>query len=159
MILKSVYIVFIGVLLATFIGVGIAAFYPSPKIPESSKPIYPYEINREATPSAEYIKKQEVESQKWRDHQEKVETYNKNVSIISAVASILILIVSLILFKQLLLIADGLLLGGVLVLLYSIVRGFGANDDMFRFGVVTIGLMVALFLGYIKLIKSSPFTN
>ena len=34
MILKFIYTVFIGVLFATLVGVGIAAFYPQPKYPD-----------------------------------------------------------------------------------------------------------------------------
>lgn len=60
---------------------------------------------------------------------------------------------SLTVVKNLIYIADGVLLGGVLTLLYSIVRGFGSQDTMFRFVVVSIGLVIALLLGYIKFIK------
>ncbi len=79
--------------------------------------------------------------------------YNRNVSIISVTAAVIILVASLTLFKRILLIADGLLLGGVLTLIYSIIRGFGTEDNMFRFIVVLIGLITALILGYIKFIR------
>jgi hypothetical protein len=131
---KIVYTLFIGILLATFIGVGIAAFYPSPKSPEfkfAPAPYYP--------PQDAYMKLSQ--------------DYNRNVSIISLVAAILILIISLTVFKSLPVIADGLLLGGVLTLIYSIVRGFNSQDEKFRFIVVTIGLIIAILLGYNKFIR------
>lgn len=157
MLIRYVYIVFIGVLLALFVGVGIAAFYPSPKNPESQ--IYPtksfYEPNLTSTESAE-LRRQDIEQQKvWQKFNDETQEYNKNVSIIAVAAAILILIVSLTLVSKILILADGLLLGGVLTLLYSIGRGFGSNDEKFRFVVVTIGLIVALFLGYLKFIKNS----
>ena len=54
---------------------------------------------------------------------------------------------------SILFIADGLLLGGVLTLLYSVIRGFGTEDNMFRFVVVSVGFAISLFLGYVKFIQ------
>jgi hypothetical protein len=65
------------------------------------------------------------------------------------------LIISLTLFKKILLIADGVLLGSVFTLIYGIIRGFNSGNNIFRFIVVSIGLAVSLFLGYIKFIKTS----
>jgi hypothetical protein len=160
MLLKYVYTVFVGILLAIFVGVGIAAFYPEPKYPETPFSMkYPRPVMapdfREATPSADQIREQEEYDKKTMDHQKRIEEYNKNVSSISVAAAILMLIVSLTLFKQILVIADGLLLGGVLTLLYSIIRGFQSGDHMFRFIVVTVGLVVALILGYLKFVRST----
>jgi hypothetical protein len=157
MLLKYVYTLFVGILLAVFAGVGIAAFYPEPKYPEPPFSMkYPRPVmapDRESTPSADQIREQEEYDKKTMDHQKKIEEYNKNVSSISVAAAVLMLIVSLTLFKQILVIADGLLLGGVLTLLYSIARGFQSGDHMFRFLVVTVGLIVALILGYLKFVR------
>jgi len=79
--------------------------------------------------------------------------YSRNVSIISLAASLLILAIGLVVLYKTTIISDGMVLGGVLTLLYSIVRGFGAEDSLFRFFVVTVGLIVALILGYIKFVK------
>lgn len=156
MLIKYVYIVFVGLLLAAFVGVGIAAFYKGPLYPEYPTELkYPMsgEFEPSATPSAETKRKsQEYEIQN-KQFQKDNEKYNKNVSILSLIASVLMLVVSLTLFKQILVIADGLLLGGVITLGYSIVRGFSSNDDIFRFLVVSVGLGVALVLGYLKFVK------
>lgn len=79
--------------------------------------------------------------------------YNRNVTIIAVIAAIILVIASLTLFKEILLIADGILLGGVFTLIYSIIRGFSAEDSRFQFVVVTIGLIISLVLGYIKFIR------
>lgn len=157
MILKYIYTLFLGILLATFVGVGIAAFYPEPKYPEYGPPLRPYRIDEKgnASESAELYKQEKISYQANKDFQKTSQEYNRNVSIISLAAAITILLISLTLVKNLIYIADGTLLGGVLMLLYSIVRGFGAQDNMFRFVVVTIGLLIALILGYIKFIKPS----
>lgn len=160
MLLKFVYTIFVGILLAIFVGVGIAAFYPEPKYPEPPFSMkYPRPVSapdfKEATPSAQELKEQQEYDKKTMDHQKKIEEYNKNVSSISVAAAILMLVISLTLFKQILVIADGLLLGGVLTLLYSIIRGFQSGDPMFRFLVVSVGLFVALILGYLKFVRQT----
>ena len=157
-ILKFVYTVFIGVLLATFVGVGISAFYTSPEqleYPHEMRPIPVALDDKCASPTAEIIEEQKEFEKASSKHEEKMEAYNRNVSIIALISAIIILVVSLTLFKQIMVIADGLLLGGVLTLIYSIIRGFEAGDEMFRFVVVSIGLTVSLILGYIKFIKTS----
>ena len=88
-----------------------------------------------------------------RDFTEKFKLYSRNVSIISISAAILILIVSLTLLSKIRMIADGILLGGVFTTVYSIIRGVMSEDTKFRFLIVTIGLLIALVLGYIKFIK------
>ncbi|MDO8504098.1 MAG: hypothetical protein Q7S60_05450 [bacterium] len=156
MIVRIAYTVFIGILLATFVGVGIAAFYPGPKQPE-----YPIELTKPRPIGSdgeqwteEEIKKQQESEKERRVFEKQSQIYSKNVSIIAVSASVIILAISLIFLKTILFLADGLLLGGVLTLLYSIIRGFQSEDEKFRFIVVSIGLAIALFLGYIKFIKS-----
>ena len=154
MVIKFIYTIFLGVFFATFVGVGIAAFYPGPKFPEQpiilkycspeiAKDVSKYEVFKA---QAETFDKEE------KIYQEKSQIYNRNVSIASLIAAIILVIASLTLFRKILLIADGLLLGGVLTLLYSVVRGFGTDDNMFRFIVVSVGLVISLFLGYVKFI-------
>jgi hypothetical protein len=155
MLIKYVYIVFLGLILATFVGVGISAFYKGPVYPEtplSLKYSRPYQEVDNATPSAEYIKEQEAFDAQSKLFQDQTNQYNKNVSIMAMIFAVLMLIVSLTLFKRITIIADGLLLGGVLTLAYSIIRGFGSEDDMFRFFVVGAGLITAMVLGYIKFV-------
>lgn len=159
MMLKIVYTIFIGVLLAIFVGVGIAAFYPEPMFPETPlllklyKP--PTEPVSDPTISAQLEEEQKAFDQALKIYRAKSEIYNRNVSIISLIAAILVLIISLTLFRQLLIIADGLLLGGVITLLYSVARVFGSGDDKLRFLIVSVGLVVSLILGYLKFIKPS----
>lgn len=156
MIVRIAYTVFIGILLATFVGVGITAFYPSPKQPE-----YPIELTKPRPIGSEdkgfteeEIQKQQENEKAQRKFHKQSQIYNKNVSIIAVSASVIILATTLVFLAKILFLADGLLLGGVLTLLYSIIRGFQSQDEMFRFIVVSIGLVIALFLGYVKFIKS-----
>lgn len=155
MVLKLLYTFLIGIFLAVFVGVGIAAFYPGPKYPEQPT-LLKYcsaEIAKDIVKYEEFKIQAEKFDKEEKLFQEKSQVYNRNVSIVAILASILIVITSLTLVKAILLIADGLLLGGVLTLIYSVIRGFGTEDNMFRFIVVSIGLVISLFLGYVKFIK------
>lgn len=155
MLIKYVYIVFLGLILATFVGVGIAAFYKGPTYPETPatlKYARPYPEATTATPSAEYIKEQEAYDAQSKEFQKQNDTYNRNVSMMALGFAVLMLVLSLVFFKKITVIADGVLLGGVLTLAYSIVRGFNTNDDIYRFMVVGAGLITAMVLGYLKFV-------
>lgn len=154
MMLRFIYTLFLGVFLAIFIGVGIAAFYLGPTYPDmpailkycspeqsqSTQKFFEYKTQAE---KFDRLEKQFVKNQ---------QRYSRNVSISAIIGAILILVASLTLFKKIKVLADGLLFGGVLTLIYSVIRGFGTEDNMFRFLVVAIGFLVTLFLGYIKFI-------
>lgn len=156
MALKMIYTFLIGIFLTVFVGVGIAAFYPEPIFPESPSAIkYSCTDTTKEGVSPEETKNQIEEYDKQAaEYRVKSQKYSRNVSVMALIAAILIVTVSLTLLKSILVITDGVLLGGVLTLLYSVIRGFGAEDNMFRFVVVSIGLFISLFLGYIKFIRT-----
>jgi len=155
MILKLIYTFLIGIFLAVFVGVGISAFYPGPKFPE--QPVALKYCSPEMFKDPSEYQEFKTEAEKFdlieKDFRAQSQIYNRNVSIIALTASIIIVVASLTLFRAILLIADGLLLGGVLTLIYSVIRGFEAEDNIFRFMVVSVGLFVSLALGYLKFIK------
>lgn len=151
MVIKFVYTIFLALLIALFVGLGISAFYPGPK-----EPLYPVELDAEkpgCEETAELKGIREEYNRSQRDFTENFKPYSRNVSIISITAAILILIASLTLLSKIKMIADGILLGGVFTTIYSIIRGLMSEDTKFRFLIVTIGLLIALILGYIKFIK------
>jgi hypothetical protein len=161
MVLKLIYTFLIGIFLAVFVGVGIAAFYPEPKYPEPPA-IVKYGV-MDKTGNCELSAKAKNEineyDKKEKSFQTELQNYNRNASIIALIASIIIVFASLTFFKAIMLIADGLLLGGVLTLLYSVMRGFGTEDNMFRFIVVSVGLFMSLFLGYVKFVRPGKNTH
>lgn len=152
MIIKYIYTFFLSVILVTFVGVGIAAFYKGPVVPD-----YPirasFPIEEKASESAEMIEEQIEYEKTSREFQKANEAYSKNVSTIAVASALIILVLSISLLSKISFISDGLLLGGVFTLGYAIIRGFGAGDEMFRFIVVSIGLFVAIFLGYLRFVK------
>lgn len=152
--IKYLYIVFIGILFAILVGVGIAAFYPQPKYPE-----YPIELNptlppKEGSSQAAQLEIKRVAYEKQsRDFQKISENYNRNVSIIAMAFAVLFVVLGLVLSNSLPIFPDGLLLGSVGTLIYSIARGFGANDDVFRFMIVALSLFISLVIGYMKFVR------
>lgn len=154
MLLRYLYTFFLAILLVIFVGVGIAAFYKGPKQPE-----YPIGLSYPATPdksteSGQLREEQVKYDKEQRNFQKANEVYSKNVSTIAVAAALIILVLSITLLSKIAFISDGLLLGGVFTLMYAIVRGFGAGDEMFRFIVVTIGLATAIFLGYYRFVRT-----
>ena len=149
-ILKLVYTFFLGVLLALFVGAGVSTFYPQPEYPE-----YPQEaIVYNEQPTKEQQQAQTEHDKLVREFEEtKMQPYNRNVSIITLIAAVIFLTVSLAFEKKIKVIADGVMLGGLFTLLYSIGRGFAANDDKYVFGVITIGLILVLYLGYHRFVR------
>ena len=150
--LRVLYTIFLAIMLAFFIGLGIEAFYPSPTAPE-----YPTELQyngkapSEMSPEMQKVQKDYDQSQK--DWMKENSVHSRNTSMIAVAFSVIILTLSLTVLQKINIMSDGFLLGGLLTLLYAIIRGFGSDDNRFRFILVTVGLIVALALGYIKFIR------
>jgi len=148
--LRFLYIVAIGLLFAGFVGLGFAAFYPSPKYPECSRSLY--------TPAPEGLtEKQQLEQEKCEQEQkafqEKSERYNRDLSIGIIVVSLVVLALSILGMGKIEVIGDGLTLGGVFTLFYGLGRAIAGGDEKVRFVAVTVGLAVILILSYWKFVK------
>lgn len=160
---RIIYTLFLGILVALFVGLGIAAFYPSPVAPEYPRELeYPPVVSRSdqpavpvATPETKEMAEMREAYQKQSDtyFKETMPQYNKRVSIAALVAAIIILVLSVSVIRRFDIISDGLLLGGVFTLVYSIIRGFMSdNNTVALFTVTTVGLVVAVVVGYLKFI-------
>ena len=149
-ILRLIYTIFVGVLIAIFIGVGINTFYTPPKAPEP--PVELTNVNKEPT-SEEKAKEQEFEKQN-RAYMEQMKPYNRNVSIVTLVAAVVLMGSSLLLQKRIKLIADGVMLGGLFTLFYSLGRGFASENNRYVFLATTVGLAFTIYLGYSRFVKN-----
>ena len=148
--LKLVYTFFLGLLIAIFVGVGINTFYEGPKMPE-----YPTEAitySKEPTSDQEALRQQAYDTQ-YKQYNDAVKPYNRNVSILTLVAAVILLAVSLISEKRVKILADGVMLGGLFTLLYSIGRSFASEDSKYVFVTVSVGLVVVLYLGYHRFVR------
>src|ERR1044072_8651244 len=118
--LKIVYAFFVGLLLATFVGVGVSAFYPAPDRPEYPEALQSYGKDIPPEQEAAQADAQREYDRQYDAYSAESATYNRNASIIVLVAAILFVSFSLVFAKKIQVIADGILLGGIFTLLYSI---------------------------------------
>ncbi len=143
-ILTIVYTFFLGLILALFIGLGISTFYSAPKMPD-----YPTEaMVYSEKPSVEQTRAQKDFDKASKSYNTDSQRYSRNVSMLALAGAIILLVISFGFEKRSQVIANGMLLGGVFTLLYSIIRGFVSEDSKYTFITVTVGLVIALYLGY-----------
>ena len=149
--LKIIYTVFLGIMLVLFVALGISVFYPSPEAPELP----------ETLRSAIYDEygEEEIAQQKAYDNDletyqnDQLQPYDRNVSLIATALAVVFMVVGVAYASKLDVLADGLLLGGIFTLLYGMGRGLASEDEMFRFVLIAMGLLIALGLGYSKFAK------
>ena len=152
--IEFVYKLFLGILVATTIGMGISTFYTGPTMPEY--PSVPSQYANTEMPPAEQEKYDQDTRQydaRYERYADQNNDYQRNVAIIAIALSIIVLVVSLISLAKIDVLADGLLLGGVFTLLYGIFASFNSGDQKFIFVATLFGLVVALTLGYVKFVK------
>lgn len=153
--MKLVYTVFLALLVALFWGMGISAFYPAPKMPETPVILeQSYKNPGESLSTTEKAAQLAFEKEQ-KDYSEKNKLYSRNVSMVALGLAVLTLVISLLLSTKVPVLSDGLLLGSVFTLAYAIIRGFESEDARFRFVIVTVGLFITVFIGYWKFIKTS----
>jgi hypothetical protein len=146
MMITRLYTVFLGLLIAVFVGVGIAAFYHAPQAPD-----YPNVPSRTESPAPD--PSQDKAYQQAMDHYTTLQqAYDRNVSLLALGAALILVTLGLSLFATVAVIGDSLLLGGVFTLAYGTIRGFG-TDDINRFLIVTASLVIAMAISYIKFIR------
>lgn len=143
-ILRIVYTFFLGLLLAIFVGVGINTFYEGPKEPQ-----YPIQLTVPVKEDSDEQRKVEADyNRQQQEYYEVFKQYNRNVSIIALAAAVLLMVASLAAEKRIRVMADGVMLGGLFTLVYSLIRGFASGDSKYTFVAAAIGLVLVGFVGY-----------
>ena len=134
-VLKIIFTLFIGVMVALFVGLGIEAFYPTPAYPDIM-----WEENMTA--------KQEAAMQAAQTaYDEAVRMRYQIVSIVVTAVAVLIMVGSMFLEKRNLTLTNGLLLGGLFSLIYGSTVGFSAGSAMVTFITVGVGLAAVIVVG------------
>ncbi len=147
--LEIMYALFLGLIIALFFGLGISAFYEAPKVPDY--PTTSVMQTKEAT--EEQIQAEKDYEKSIKAYEEEAATYSRNVSMITLGLAVLAMTISLAFLDDIFVMANGVLLGGVFTLIYSMIRGFMSEDTKYRFIIVSVGLAITLALGYLKFIK------
>lgn len=144
--LKLVYTFFLGLILALFVGMGIGAFYTAPVLPEYPQLAEPAVDQSKESP--EITRAQRNYEEQYKKFEKDSQIYHRNVSIISIIVAVVFLMISLRLERRNHVITNGVMLGGVFVLIYSIGRGIASTDTKYTFIAVSISLIVVVYLGY-----------
>jgi len=150
-VLKAIYVVFLGLIIALFCGLGVAAFYQQPKEPKA--PITGIQTVEQKQGIVVDQAQVNYENEFRKYEEEKRKPYNRNVSIITLSLATIILVISLILSNKLPILSDGILLGAVFTLIYSIIRGISAGNPRFTFIIVSVGLVITIFIGFWKFLR------
>ncbi|GAA1753179.1 hypothetical protein [Kocuria aegyptia] len=143
---RTAYTLFLGLLLALFVGLGVATVHPGPEEPAPPPAIAAARESRELAPE---------EQQQWAAYEREREAWedgsmrhSRDVGVIALAASVVLLAVSLAVERRRPVLAHGVLLGGLLTMLHSVVRTLISQDTVAAFAVVTVALAVMLYLGY-----------
>jgi len=147
--IKLMYSIFLGLIIVMFVGVGVSTFYSSPEAPEYEEDVT-YVLDEETEEFTETDEAKQLRQEndaKWEVFRGEEEDYNRNVAIITMAFALLLLYVGLSKADEFAGISEGVLLGGVFTLFYSLIRGLMTEDDIVRFSVITVGLVVALWVG------------
>jgi hypothetical protein len=177
MFIRVLYCIFLGLLVALFVGWAMESWFPIPQwntvYPDyeqfSNEPPVPttaelnllseadkaQRIQQFDNDRAKYIEWQQNHEERDMAFQKMVERQGTAVSVISLVIAVIVTSFSLLYSGNLFVISEGLLLGGIFTLIYSI--GWTLTHAP-KIAVLTVGvsLLVTLAVGFIKFAKKRP---
>src|SRR5665647_1561379 len=105
--LEVIYTLFLALMIALFFGLGVSAFYTSPKPPE-----YPTVLSvpsKDGSMTQEQINIEVSFEKAQKKYQTEFSTYSRNVSIITLILAVIALAISLIFLGNIYVISNGLL--------------------------------------------------
>ena len=170
--LRTIFSIFLGLMLTVFFGIGVYTFHPPPTefedhIKELNRQEQIIKTTKKASELTVSDRDQLEEIALKRrdlivDAEEARKPWYLSTSIILIVFSTLTLVISLARAAQFQVVSNGLLLGGVFTMLYGVGWIAFTGTSITRFLVMTAALMVTLVLGYIRFVrknKISPATE
>lgn len=155
--LRVLYTIFLGALIATAIGVGINAFYEGPKMPQ-----YGVSDDLMMSKNGELTDEQRARAKAidadQRAFEEKNKVYSRNVSIILLVLAVGLVAASIFTEMKSMVFSDGIMIGGLITLVHSIIRGAIAGNKQYLFIATIVSLIVIAYLGYRRFVHRTPRT-
>lgn len=175
MVIKALYCVFLGLLVVLFVAWAVIALYPAPAWETEYPGVAEYGPSAPDKPTADELqglspadrtaKFQDYEARS-KEHeagekqhaklrqalQKKVETHDRNASLISLLAAVVVMALGVGFSGRLPVIAEGFLLGGFFTLIFSIGFSFATSP---RIAVIPVGvgLIVTIALGYKRFVR------
>ena len=165
--LQVIFSIFLGLMLATFVGIGVYTFYPEPQAsdnPQLQEQVRRLELERDslynkeggeisASDQARIAALDTQISGLYEEMNKPSETWGRNTSIILIAFATLVMAVSLIRADQLKVLSNGLLLGGIFTMIYGTGWAIATGTSLARFWVVTAGLVITIALGYLRFVR------
>lgn len=138
--IRLLYAALIAIAVVVFVGVGVSAVYPGPKMPEYPNMSFTSDITKD--PEAQ--KKQTDYDKQYKAYEEKRKAHSENVAKITAGLAVVIVLAGLYYMRRDELIGEGVTLGGVATSIHAIVSAETAEDRVMRLVSVTIFLVATL---------------
>jgi uncharacterized protein HemX len=162
--LQTIFGFFLGLMVTSFIGVGVYTFYPPPDAPLQERMTalsrQQQEIRATKAPDnlspddREKIQALQREIDAIQDESRAAgEAWGRRTSIILIALATLAMAVSLIRAVQLPVISNGLLLGGVFTMVYGCGWIIATDSSTARFFVMTAALAITIGLGYVRFVR------
>lgn len=162
--LQTIFGFFLGLMVTSFIGVGVYTFYPPPDRPLRDRIT---SLNRQqqeiratkapdnlAPDEREQIQELQREIDALQDESQAAgEAWGRRTSIILIALATVAMAVSLLRAVQLPVISNGLLLGGVFTMVYGVGWIIATDSSTVRFFVMTAALAITLGLGYVRFVR------
>ena len=170
--LALIFSIFLGLMLGTFVGIGVWTFYPQPEYGQDTelmREIRVLEAEREGlwratdkspdqkpTPSQEarIVAIDEEISRLYQQTEVPQEDWRRNTSIILIIFATVAMAISLTQADRLRVISNGLLLGGIFTMLYGIGWAIASGNTYTRFGVISVALVITIVLGYMRFVRA-----
>lgn len=149
--LQVIYSFFLGLVVVGLVAIGINTFHPRPRWPEFPQDKFP------AEPTPAQIAEQEAVMETARIAQE---AWSLNTSIILLVCATVILAISLWRPRQMAVISNGLLLGGIFTMIYAVGQSLSSSSgQLSRFFVALAALVVTVGIGYLTFIRRTALAE
>jgi hypothetical protein len=161
--LQIIFSFFLGLMVTTFIGVGVYTFHPPneeiqgriDEIGREESLVRGPEATGELSPQVE-TRMRELREERdalYESSREARGSWGRSTSIVLIAFATLFMAISLIRSEQLPVISNGLLLGGVFTMVYGVGWIVASDTSVARFVVITIALVITLTLGYMRFVR------
>lgn len=162
--LQTLFAIFLGLMVTAFVGVGVYTFYPNPELQYRDE-IMKLDRQQQAMgtlkPDVALTPEDRAKMQALIDQRNKVqdrsraagEAWGSRTSIILVSLATLVMVISLTVAKNLPVISNGLLMGGVFTMLYGVGWVIASGTSTTRFIVMSFALLITLALGYLRFVR------
>jgi len=168
--LQTIFSFFLGLMVLAFVGVGVNTFYQQPsetnqkETQDIQRKISAFDMktsNRSltATEQAAMTRLQDQQNALQDKTDVQMKGWARNTSIILVILATVVMGISLVRSEQLKVISNGLLLGGLFIMVYGVGWVIFSGNSTARFFVILFALVVTIGLGYVKFVRQRRETS